>query len=267
MLSLGFVFFLPGKAIGGDVTDIFDVLLFPPGVAAVYPGELAPGWPENVPLPSGAQLAGSLKLKDESLVAAFTVASTIGDVASPYLSALQTESWILIGEDVGEDEEYHSYTLQREDVDLLALVLYDNEGTTYGTIYYGERDLADLRAVIELIADMFSSLADVRVLPEFSFVDAEVVDEAISPMSLFMDEETYQAKVKAEIEAVELKATLETQLTDAGWRAVDSGISGPTVWGRYELESNDGTWRAVLLVFTGEPMGTFFVSVHAYKIQ
>lgn len=267
VLALGFGLpLLPGKAFGGDVADILDVLFYPPGVAEVHPGELPPGWPDTIPLPAEAALAGSLKLNDDSLVVAFTVPGEVGAVASPYLEALQAQGWDLIGKEIDEEEEHHSYTLQREGTDLLSFVLYAAEGATYGTLYYGEEDLAALRAVIELISGMMSSLAEVSVIPEFTFGDATVVEEAISPVPLFMDEETYQAKIESEGDAAALKDALEAQLLDAGWKSVDGGSSGSSVWGRYELEREGATWRAVLLVIPDEPGGRFFVSVHAYKI-
>ncbi len=256
-----------GVAAGTDVSGILDVLLFPPGVAEVYPGELAPGWPEDVPLPADAALAGSLTLKDDSLVAMFTVPQPLDEVAPPYLDELQTRSWVLVGKEEGDEGEYYGYTFQREETDLLSLVLYDNEGTeTYGTLYYGAEIVSAVRTVMEFVGEMLSSLADVIVLPEFTFEDAVVVDEAISPMSVFIDEETYQAKVEAEADAAKLKASLDSQLAEAGWRPIDFGAAGPAVWGKYELEREGSIWKAVLLVLAGEPEGTFFVSVHAYRI-
>jgi len=254
-----------GSAAGADVSGLLDIILYPPGVAAVYPGELAPGWPESVPLPADAVLAGSLALKDDSLVAAFSLPRPIDGAADPYVTELQTRSWVLMGTE--EDEEYRSYTFQRDGADLLDLVLYDVDGTvTYGLLYVGAGAVAALRTMMELVSDMLISLADVTVLPEFAFGEAEVVDEAVSPMSLFMDEETYQAKVRSDRDKTELVESLSTQLIGAGWKAVDAGTAGPTAWGRYVLEREGSTWRAILLVIAGEPRGTYFVSVHAYRI-
>ena len=247
--------------------EVLDVLLYPPGVAAIYPGELAPGWPESIPLPAGADLAGSLALKDDSLVAAFSLPRPLDEAADPYVTELQTRSWVLMGTEEGGEGEYRSYTFQRDGTDLLDLVLHDVDGTvTYGLLYLGAGAVAALRTMMELVSDMLISLADVTVLPEFTFEGAEVVDEAVSPMSLFLDEETYQAKVRGDLDETELEEALSTQLIGAGWKAVDAGTAGPTAWGRYVLEREGSAWRAILLVIAGEPRGTYFVSVHAYRI-
>ncbi|MGY4707025.1 hypothetical protein ACVNPS_04635 [Candidatus Bipolaricaulota sp. J31] len=73
-LAAGFFLFLAamGSGVEADVFDMLDVLLYPPGVAAIYPGELAPEWPADVPLPADAVLAGSVVLNDDSVVAAFS---------------------------------------------------------------------------------------------------------------------------------------------------------------------------------------------------
>jgi len=266
--TLGFLVLAhPGSTAGTDVSALLDIILYPPGVAAVYPGELAPGWPESVPLPIGAALAGSLALKDDSLVVAFSVPRPLDDVADPYVVELQTRSWVLMGKEEDEDGAYVSCTFQRGGADLLDLVLYDVDGVdTYGILYLGTGAVAAVRTMVELVGDMLASLAEVAVLPEFTFDGAEVVDEAVSPMSLFLDEETYQARLRSHRDKAELKESLAAQLIDAGWKAVDAGAAGPTVWGRYVLEREGSIWHAVLLVIAGEPRGTYFVSVHAYRV-
>lgn len=263
LLALGHL----ASAAGTDVSALLDIILYPPGVAAVYPGELAPGWPETVPLPADAAPAGSLALKDDSLVVAFSVPHPLGDVADPYVTELQTRSWVLVGKEEDRDGAYVSYTFQWGGTDLLDLVLHDVDGTeTYGILYLGTGAVAAVRTMVELVGDMLASLAEVTVLPEFTFGEMEVVDEAVSPMSLFLDEETYQAKVRGDRDGAELKEALAAQLIDAGWKAMDAGAAGPTVWGRYVLEREGSTWHAILLVIAGEPRGTFFVSIHAYRL-
>ncbi|MGY4707026.1 hypothetical protein ACVNPS_04640 [Candidatus Bipolaricaulota sp. J31] len=136
---------------------------------------------------------------------------------------------------------------------------------TYGTIYYGEGVMLAVRTVMEAVSEMLAALAEVTVLPEFAFSEATAVEEAASPMSVFLDEQSYHAKVMAAADAVSLQEALESQMIETGWRPVGSGAAGPALWGRYTLEREGSTWEAVSLIVPGELPGTYFVSVQAYR--
>ena len=264
MLVAGF----PALAAGEDITALLDILLYPPGVEAVYPGDLAPDWPQDLVIPLGAELAGSLTLADGSLVAAFSVPQALEDFAAQYVGKLQGEGWVLLESEEGEDGDYRSYSLQRGDSDILGLVLYEKDGpTTYAVLYYGSEVVGALRTVVATINEMFAALIDTDVLPAFEFPGAETVDDAVSPMPLLMDQQTYHAVVSIDADAVAVRELVEEVLERSGWAAMASGDAGSAAWSTYRTEREGTTWEAVILVLPLGGGNSFFVTVHARRIS